>query len=279
MVKVNNIYVLNPKNKTMALPTAYIETRLGKLYNANCLDIIKEIPDGSVDMILTDPPYGINFVSCRTGRQEAIVNDGREEWQALMRALLPEFKRVMTDTAVACCFCGGGKDPVTAMFIMDVIKEFKLIQTLVWHKFIGLGWRYRPAYENIVVFSKTDNDYAFYDTSKKCTNVISHIKQDIPRYREIDTGKAYTHISQYRGKEAGKQDEHPTQKPVELMAYLLKIHSKKGDMILEPFAGGGSTLVACEQLGRRWIGAELNAKYCKAAFKKIEAEAAQLKIV
>ena len=73
--------------------------------------------------------------------------------------------------------------PVTAIFTIEAIKHFKLIQTLVWKKFIGLGWRYRPSYENIIILSKDYKKYNFFDTSKKCSNVIEGINQDIPQYR------------------------------------------------------------------------------------------------
>ena len=155
---------------------------------------------------------------------------------------LKEFRRILTDTGCCCCCCccGGGKTPVTAIFTIEAIKHFNLIQTLVWRKFIGLGWRYRPSYENIVILSKSKNDYAFYDTSKKCSNVIEGINQDIPC-----------------------EGEHPTQKPVELMGKLINIHSKPGDLILDPFSGGGATLMASKELDRRFIGIEIDPTYAK----------------
>ena len=138
-----------------------------ELYCADCLDKMKEIPDKSIDLILTDPPYGIGFKSSRQTYQKHIINDGFDDWKENLPKWLSEMKRVLSDTGCCCC-CGGGggKTPVTAIFTIEAIKHFNLIQTLVWKKFIGLGWRYRPSYENIIILSKDKNSYNFYDEIK-----------------------------------------------------------------------------------------------------------------
>lgn len=226
-----------------------------KLYLSDCIEIMRGMAAGSVDLVLTDPPYGINFCSSRTNRKEFIKNDGLEEWQIMLPEMLSQFKRVITDTGCCCCCCCGGKTPVTAIFTMEAIKYFNLIQTLVWKKFIGLGWRYRPSYENIVILSKDDKDYNFYDTSKKCSNVIEGINQDIP---------------QYNGHKPGESDDHPTQKPVTLMKKLIEIHSQKGMIILDPFMGSGTTGIAAKALGRNFIGIEIHEPYFKIAEQRIK---------
>ena len=217
-----------------------------ELIHGDCLIELKKIADKSIDLILTDPPYGIGFCSSWTSRKEKIKNDGYDEWLDLIRQVLPEFKRVLTDTGCCCCCGGGGKTPVTAIFTIEAIKHFNLIQTLVWKKFIGLGWRYRPSYENIVILSKDKDNYNFYDNSKKCSNVIEGINQEIPEYKK-GNGRAY--------------DEHPTQKPVSLMKHLLAIHSQTGHKVLDPFAGSFTTGVACKEMGRDFIGIEINKEY------------------
>ena len=224
----------------------YFSTALGKLYNGDALEVLREMPDKSVDLVLTDPPYGINYKSNHTKNHDYIINDNFDDWLYLMRQVLPEWKRILTNTGCCCCCGSGGKTPVTAIFTVEAIKHFNLIQTLVWKKFIGLGWRYRPAYENILVLSKSKNNYNFYDKSKACANVIEGFNQDIPQ-----------------------SDEHPTQKPVELMEHLLLIHSKKDDIILDSFCGGGSTLQGAKELGRRFIGIEISPAYLEICKKRL----------
>jgi len=234
----------------------YYQNENGILFNADCMEILKHIPDKAIDLILTDPPYGINYLSHRTDNHDKIKNDGLEDWLGNLPKWLKEFSRIISDLGCCCCCCcGGGKTPVTAIFTLEAIKYLKLIQTLVWRKFIGLGWRYRPAYENIVILARDENNYNFFDETKSCSNVIENINQDIPN-----------------------AEEHPTQKPVALMEKLLIIHSQKDYLVLEPFAGGGATLVACERLGRKWIGIELEPKYCEIAKQRILAEYNQIKM-
>jgi len=226
-----------------------IEDYINKVHCGNCLEIMKNIEDKSIDLVLTDPPYGINYLSPWTDNHSRLENDGFDIWKSQLSLWLKEFNRVLTDTGCCCCCCGGGggKTPVTALFTVEAIKHFSLIQTLVWKKFIGLGWKYRPAYENIIVLSKNPDNYNFYDTSKKCSNVIEGINQDIPN-----------------------SEEHPTQKPIELMKHLLRIHSKENDLILDPFLGSGTTAVACIETGRKWIGIEISPEYTAIAQKRID---------
>ena len=228
---------------------------INKVIQGDCIEVMRNIPDKSIDLILTDPPYGINFCSPWTNRKERLQNDKLDDWKEMLPKMLAEFKRILTDTGCCCCCCGGGKTPVTALFTIEAIKHFYLIQTLVWRKFLGLGWRYRPAYENIVILSKSKDDYAFYDETKKCGNVIEGINQDIPSYN---------------GDKAGGIDEHPTQKPIELMNHLIKIHSKPNDLIIDPFLGQGTTALSAKQLGRRWIGIEISPHYCAIARKRLD---------
>ena len=223
---------------------------VNKVHHADCIEFMKNIPDNSIDAIITDPPYGISFKSARQTYQEDIKNDGLEEWQKILPLFLTQFKRVITDVGCCCCCGGGGKTPVTAIFTLEAIKHFHLIQTLVWRKFIGLGWRYRPAYENIVILAKDKDNYSFYDETKLCANVIEGINQDIP-------------LNKW---------QHPTQKPVQLMEYLIRIHTKKSDIILDPFCGSGTTLEACKKLGRQYIGIELEEKYIEMCKRRLAQE-------
>ena len=235
----------------------YLQTKLGTLYKGDFLKIVKEIPDQSIDCVCSDPPYGIDFLSNRTDHQEKIENDGFEIWQQEFPKWLAEFKRIITPTGV-CVLClggGGGKYPVTAIGTLELKKYFKLIRTVVWKKNVfGLGWHYRPIYENILVGSLSEKDYNFYDKSKALPDLIEFSKV-VPQ-----------------------KGDHPTQKPIELMRFFLKVHSKEGQTVIDPFIGSGCTAVACEEMNRKWIGIEINSTYVELAKKRIELKANQGKL-
>jgi DNA modification methylase len=229
---------------------------LNKIYQGDCLELMKDIPDKSIDLVLTDPPYGINFKSPWQTHQDYIINDTLADWKEILPKFLIEFKRILSDNGCCCC-CGGGggKTPVTAIFTIEAIKHFNLIQTVVWKKTVGLGWKYRSAYENIIVLSKSKDNFNFYDNSNRCSNVIEGINQKIPQ-----------------------KGEHPTVKPVKLMEHFIRIHSKENAVILDPFVGSGTTAIACLKTGRNFIGIEKEPKYVEIANKRINDWKSQIKL-
>lgn len=225
------------------------------LYNGDCLEIMKQIPDNSIDLVLTDPPYGIDFLSNRTDNHRKIENDKYEDFSVLYPKWLSEFKRVLTDTGCCCCG-GGGKTPVSQEFTLEAIKQgFYLIQTVIWDKgTIGLGWHYRPSYETIVVLSKSKDKYNWFTDRKDISNIV-RIGNIIPQ-----------------------KGDHPTPKPLALMMHFLLLHSKKNDLVLDCFMGSGTTGVACEKLKRKFIGIEIDEKYYKIAQDRIKKEYNQIKL-
>lgn len=137
---------------------------------------------------------------------------------------------------------------------MDERLEFK--QMIVWDKGpMGMGWHYRRSYENVLVAQKGKGKCHWYDTTHKIENIIrpgAHgIRKIIPQ-----------------------KTDHPTPKPVALPRLFIGLHTKPGDLVFDPFAGGGSTLVAAAQLRRRAIGVELEERWCEMAARKIEQEGA-----
>lgn len=220
-----------------------------KIINADCMDILKQFPDKCIDLILTDPPYGINFLSNRTNNHKEIENDKYEDFSKLYPQWIKEFKRIITDNGcVICCSAGGGSSPVSQEFTLEAIKQgFYLIQTVIWDKLtIGLGWHYRPSYETVIILSKSKNKYNWYSNRKDISNIV-RIKNIIPQ-----------------------KDDHPTPKPVELMAYFLNLHSKKGDLVLDCFSGSGTTAIACYNLKRRFICIEKDEDYYKKSLLRLE---------
>jgi len=260
----------------MAVLKPYFETKLGKLYCGDCLEVMPKLESGSIDMIFTDPPYGHNnnngdlisrreaalgcgdYVPERDNRP--IANDG-DEANELFKNALKEFPRLLAAGCCCCCCCcgGGGPAPQFARWSLwiDEILNFK--QMVVWDKGpMGMGWHYRRSYETILVAEKPGAACRWFDKSKKIENIIrpsSGIKKIIPSL-----------------------SDHPTPKPVLLPSHFIMLHTQSGDVVIDPFTGGGSTILACEKLNRRWIGIEISEQYCELAAKRIEAETRQLKL-
>ena len=242
-----------------------------QLYLGDCLEILPTLEAGSVDFIFTDPPFGHNnnnngdLISRREaalgrGNYDAkrddrpIANDGKEA-NEIYKAFLIEANRLLSPgCCCCCCCCGGGPDPQFARWSMwmDEIIGFK--QMIVWDKGpMGMGWHYRRSYETVLVGEKPGAACRWYDESHAVENIIRRIGKIIPL-----------------------ADNHPTEKPVSLAAHFIRLHTKPGDLILDPFMGSGTTGVAAVQLGRRFIGIEIDEGYFKIAKSRIEKAQQQL---
>jgi len=235
------------------------------LYLGDCLEILPALEAGSVDMIFTDPPYGHNnnnngdlihrweaaLGQGRHGNSRAIANDGIEA-NDLFRSALLHYRRLLYPGACCCCCCcGGGPDPQFARWTlwMDELLEFK--QMVVWDKGpMGMGWHYRRSYETVLVAVCPGAAHRWFDDSRSIENIIRPgdygIKKIIP-----------------------SSEQHPTLKPVELAEHFVRLHSRPGDTILDPFMGSGTTGAACGHLGRNFIGIELDSAYYAVAERRI----------
>lgn len=121
---------------------------------------------------------------------------------------------------------------------------------VVWDKgAIGMGWHYRRSYESVLVAQKAGAACKWYDTSQRIENIIrpgSGISKIIPT-----------------------RDEHPTAKPPELAAHFIKLHTRPGEIVLDCFSGGGSTLVAAQNTHRRYIGCDISQEYVNLARRRL----------
>ena len=247
--------------------------RINTIIHGDCLEIIKDFPDNSVDFIFTDPPYGHNnnngdLISRREaalGKSDyqpdrdniPILNDGIEA-NELFKDCLPEFLRILKPGSCCCCCCccccGGGPDPQFARWSLWMDEVFAFKQMVVWDKGpIGMGWHYRRSYETVLVGQKPGAACAWYDKTSRIENIIRTIPKIIPQ-----------------------TNQHPTEKPVRLPAHFIKLHSQPGDLVFDPFCGSGSTLLAAKRNGRNFIGIELDPKWVTHANERLANETLEL---
>ncbi len=210
------------------------------IYRADCRDVLRAIPDGSVDCVLTDPPYGINYHSKRRGAKP-IAND--DSLNVLLDAM-PFIERVLKQDSHAFIFAS----PQMLGVATAVVEQFlKVKDVLVWFKGNQGG--------------RGDLQAGF---SRNWEAVIHAAKGRRPLNRpRPKTVIRYDWSS-------SKMRLHPTEKPVGLMTFLLSKCCLRGDAVVDPFMGSGPVIRAAKSLGLRAVGVELDEGYCRAAIARVE---------
>lgn len=211
------------------------------LIQGDCLELMKEIPDGSVDMVLADPPYGMDYQSNhRKTRFSKIENDTNLDW---LGEFAEECYRVMKTDSAAYIFCSWHK---VDMFKQEFEKKFKLKNILVWvknnHGCGDLKGAYAPKHEFILFLHKGRSIFR----NGRTPDVVFSDK--VPSTLML----------------------HPTEKPVKLIEKFISDSSDESCVVLDPFMGSGTTGVAAKNLGRSFIGIELDEEYFKIAQERIE---------
>jgi site-specific DNA-methyltransferase (adenine-specific) len=228
----------------------------------DCLEVMKQIPDKSVDAIICDLPYGTT--ACK--------------WDSVIpfEPLWEQYKRVIKDNGAIVLTAS---QPFTSALVMSNIKWFKY--QWVWEKGKATGHlnaKKMPMkkHEDIVVFSKTIPNYYPQGTivgnfktarpAKLKSNGEVYGNKPGKDYEQSTIGNYPKSIIQFSGEH---KPIHPTQKPVALIEYLVKTYTNEGDTVLDNCMGSGTTGVACKNLGRKFIGIEQDANYFEIAKNRI----------
>lgn len=232
-----------------------------ELLFGDCLERMKEIPDGSVDMILCDLPYGTT----------------RNKWDLTLpyEDLWHEYRRVCKQNAAVVLF---SQMPFTASLAMSCPELFRY--EWIWKKPQGTGHlnaKKMPlkSHENILVFYRKLPTYnpqwgsgrpyvATYSTHS------SNYGKQKSNITTVSDGRRYPTDVLAFGKVDGDRHLHPTQKPVALLKYLIRTYTNEGETVLDNCMGSGSTGVACANTGRRFIGIELDEAYFQIAKERVE---------
>jgi len=236
-----------------------IKTESLWLMKGDCLERMKEIESGSVDLILTDPPYGTT--ACKW---DSII-PLEPMWEQLKRIIKPNGAIVMT-----------ASQPFTSLLVCSNLKMFKY--TMHWKKApIGfLNSKKRPLIniEDLVIFSgKTYNPQGLLDCSKKIKRGKQSVSvgHDGGRLRGDPYTQKYTNYPAQLIEFKGERGLHPTQKPVALMEYLIKTYTDESETVLDFTMGSGTTGVACMNTNRKFIGVEKDETYFRIAQDRINA--------
>ena len=242
---------------------------LNKIYNMDCLEGLKQIPDNSIDLVVTDPPYKIEQGGCSNkavtinacggilnkhdGDNIELVKKGKifEHNEIGFREWLPEIYRVLK--AQSHCYIMINARNLAELQMEAEKVGFRFHNIIAWDKGNATPNKWYMQRLEFILFM-------FKGEAKKINNMGTTTLLQVPNIK--------------RGTKL-----HPTEKPVDLMKILIENSSKKNDIVLEPFAGCGSTLLACKETGRNFIGFELDKHYHSIAEKRLLNYHEQLKIV
>lgn len=243
-----------------------------ELYLGDCLEVMKTIPDKSVDMILCDLPYGIT--ACK--------------WDSVIpfEPLWAQYNRIIKDN---CAIVLTASQPFSSALVMSNIKMFKcewIYKKRCASNFAQASYMPLKEHEHILVFGKgklkyfpvkeerkgsgTERvKYKFTEASRHHTGAfVGRLQGD---FKET-TGETRfpSSVQEFNNRAKGDRGLHPTQKPVALLEYLIKTYTQEGDTVLDNCMGSGSTGVACVNTNRNFIGIELDEKYFEIAKERIE---------
>lgn len=212
------------------------EFALNSVYQMDCLEAMKRIPRRSVDLIVTDPPYGDNVSYGRWNK--GIANN---QHPLVNCTALFEFQGILKNDSVVYNFTSWKHYPFLTEFVTRYTC-FKIRHMVVCNKRgMKLGYGFRNKYELILVLEKGKGRYFLKDFANVIDfNTITHTKTS-----------------------------HPHKKPEEMIERLIMHSSKEGDVVLDPFMGEGTTAIACKKLNRKFIGFEIDTNYFSQACKKI----------
>ena len=231
------------------------------LIKGNCLDVLKSMPDESVDLTLTDPPYNLgNFMRDRDTnlvkmRENFFGNAGWdnlsfERWSECMDMFFAEQARIIRD---------GG----SMVVFMSLIRVETLMQIAsdngFYYKTTGIWHKTNPMPRNMNLHFINSVEGWIYFVKKKRTGTFNNNTSAIHDFIE----------SSSTPKKEKKYGGHPTQKPEKIMQHFVQLLSNPGDVVLDPFMGSGTTGVVSKQLGRSFIGVELEENYFDIALKRI----------
>jgi len=251
----------------------YFHTENGVLLCGDCLEVMKEFPEKIFDAIITDPPYGTT--ACKWD----VVIPFEDMWK--------ELKRIRKDRTAIVLF---GTEPFSSLLRVSNLKEYKYDwiwnknttssfalakkQPLRNHEIISVFYKkqcvFNPIKEPRDLNEKSKQRMKYEFSSTKGKNVLQGgIKKVkfIPEDKDLSYPKTVKYFPTVPNN--SKERYHPTQKPLALLEYLVKTYTNEGDLVLDFTCGSGTTLVACEKLNRRWIGIEINPKYCEIAKQRI----------
>jgi site-specific DNA-methyltransferase (adenine-specific) len=243
------------------------------LYQGDCLDILKEIPDNSVDLIFADPPYFLSNggISCRAGKMVSVnkadwdKSNGMNKDFEFTFSWLSECRRVLKNTGSI--WISGTMHNIYQVGYALQIQNYQILNEICWYKPNAppnLSCRYFTHSHETLIWARKEKEskHKFnYELMKKWDDKISESGKQMRSVWNIP-------LTPQQEKKLGK---HPTQKPLELLKRIILSTTDKGDTVLDPFNGSGTTGLVSRMYSRKYIGIDLDKKYLDLTIKRINA--------
>lgn len=250
-----------------------MEKYINQIINADCLDILRQLPDKCIDCCITDPPYGTT--ACK--------------WDSVIpfEPMWQELKRIVKDNGAICLF---GSEPFSSALRMSNIAMFKY--DWIWDKKSAgniLCAKYQPLKKHEIIscfsngtiryfpiFTRGHKDRTKNNPIKKNSDIFSEIKSgffihsDKNKPADARYPSSIIAISKQSTECCNSKKNHPTQKPVELIEYLIKTYTLENEIVLDFCSGSGTTAIACHNLHRRFICIEKDKDYWEASVERLE---------
>ncbi len=228
----------------------YYENDNGILYCADCLDIMKQMPENSVDLLLTDPPYNVsrknNFKTMKRYNKYKGIDFGEWDKGFNQEKWILNLENILNNNVNIIIFNSWQN-------LLTISNSLQQINVTVKRPLVLK--KKNPIPSNRDRLFTNSFEFGVWGVKGKWT-----FNRENYGYKEL-----YWEYSI-----GAKKYNHPTIKPLEFIIYLIETLSNKNNLVFDPFLGSGTTAVACEQLNRRWIGIEISEEYCEIAKKRIK---------
>ncbi len=249
------------------------------VYLGDCLDVMQEIPDGSIDMILCDLPYGTT--ACK--------------WDVIIpfEPLWEQYKRIIKDNGAIVLTAS---QPFTSALVMSNVKLYKQnlvylktrptnvfnakIQFMKWHEDILIFYKKPPTFNPQM---RTDGQFSAKKVQRnnhdRGNGIFGKTGENKDYIHESNNGLFYPKTVLEYSNVNNHKNVHPTQKPVPLFEYLIKTYTNEGDLVLDNCMGSGTTAIACINTGRNYIGIEKDEEYFEKAKIRIKEAQGQKRLI
>ncbi len=269
-----------------------------ELYCSDCLDILKNIPDDSIDLIYIDPPFytqKAQKLGTRDRSKQFCFSDvwkSSDDYTQFINKRLVEFHRVIAKSGSIFFHCDRNASHIARFLLDDVFGPEMFRAEIIWyyHRWSNSQRNLIPAHQNIFFYSKTD-DYTFNEILQDYS-LTTNIDQILQKRERDESGKAVyardingetifnghkkgVPISDvweipYLNPKARERVGYPTQKPILLLERIIKLTTDMGDIVLDPFCGSGTTLIAAKILGRKYIGIDISSDAIEIAKRRLD---------